>query len=365
LGAPDTWSGKIFLKVYPVTSAVDPITIGSEEFRDGWQYGVALPNVLERSRYVRALVGVLLLEFANRYAKGHTAEVPTWLVEGLSEQLLASSELEIILPPPTDSRTGIKLSSVFVSSRRENPLARAHRDFETGHPLSFEQLSWPSEQQLSGQAGELYRSSAQLFVTELLGVGNGRACLREMISALPNYYNWQFAFLHAFHTYFQRPLDIEKWWELHLAHFTGRQLAQTWSTDESWRKLDGIISSALDVRLETNDLPLHVQVPLQTMLREWEPARQTQVFQVKVRELEAARLRLAPEFVPLLDEYCTIMRAWLQSHQQSSSGQFFKKNAELQRSTEVTIKQLDDLDARRSALKPPSTLSPLAQSEPR
>ena len=30
LGAPDTWSGKIFLKVYPVTSAVDPITIGSE-----------------------------------------------------------------------------------------------------------------------------------------------------------------------------------------------------------------------------------------------------------------------------------------------------------------------------------------------
>src|SRR5260370_15620503 len=48
LGAQDTWSGKIFLKVYPATSADDRITIGSEQFRDGWQYGVALPSGVQR-----------------------------------------------------------------------------------------------------------------------------------------------------------------------------------------------------------------------------------------------------------------------------------------------------------------------------
>ena len=365
LGAPESWSGKIFIRVYPVNSAEDAITIASEQFRDGWQYGIALPNVVERARYVRTLVGVLLLELSNRNAFERSAELPTWLVEGLSQQLLVSSELQIILPPPTDSRAGIKLTSLFVSSRRENPLERAHRDLAAGRPLGFEQLSWPTDQQLTGETGELYRSSAQLFVSELLGLPNGRACLRAMLADLPKYYNWQFAFLHAFQAYFKRPLDIEKWWSLHLAHFTGRELAQTWSIEESWQKLDEIIRSAVEVRLVTNDLPLHVQVPLQTMLREWSPPRQTEAFEAKLRELQAVRLRVAPEFVPLLDEYCGTMQTWLQNHQQSSSGQFFRKKSALQRSTQETIRQLDDLDSRRSALKPASNPRSLAQSDRR
>src|ERR1041384_2972734 len=76
LGAQDAWSAKIFLKIYPAASTEDPVTIASEQFRDGWHYGLALPNVVERSRYVRSLVGVLLLEFANRGAQGHSAELP-------------------------------------------------------------------------------------------------------------------------------------------------------------------------------------------------------------------------------------------------------------------------------------------------
>ncbi len=69
-------------------------------FKNGWQYRVDLPNVVERPRYVRAIVQVLLLELANRTAQGRGAEIPLWLVEGFSQLLLASSEVEIILPPP-------------------------------------------------------------------------------------------------------------------------------------------------------------------------------------------------------------------------------------------------------------------------
>jgi hypothetical protein len=365
LGARPTWSGKIFVKLYPATSAEDPITIGSEQFRDRWQYGVALPNVVERYRYVRALVGVLLLEAANRNAVAHTAELPMWLVEGLSAQLFATSEIEIILPPPTVSRTGLKTSAVYVNDRRKDPLTRAHGDLCSGRPLNFQELSWPSDDQLSGAAGKVYRSSAQFFVSELLSLPDGRASLREMLAILPQYYNWQFAFLRAFRTDFQRPLDIEKWWSLHLAHFTGRELAQTWSNQESWQKLDEIIRSAVEVRMDTNDLPMHLQAPLQTMLREWDPARQVQAMQAKLRELQAARLRLAPEFIPLADEYCRTLEAYLQNHEQNSSGQFLRKNSLLQHSRAETIQHLDELDARRSLLKPAQASNPIAQAAPR
>jgi hypothetical protein len=364
LGTQPAWSGKIFVKLYPASSADDLITIGSEQFRDRWQYGVALPNVVERYRYVRALVGVLLLEAANRNAVAHTAELPMWLVEGLSAQLFATSEIEIILPPPIVSRAGLKTSAVYVNDRRKDPLARAHGDLCTGRPLNFQQLSWPSDDQLSG-AGKVYRSSAQFFVSELLSLPDGRASLREMLAILPQYYNWQFAFLRAFRTHFQRPLDIEKWWSLHLAHFTGRELAQTWSSEESWRKLDEVIRSVVEVRMDTNDLPMHLQAPLQAMLREWDSSRQLQAMQAKLRELQAARLRLAPEFIPLADEYCQTIEAYLQNHQQNGSGQFLRKNSLLQRSTAETIQHLDDLDARRSLLKPAQSSNPIAQAAPR
>lgn len=362
LGAQDAWSAKIFLKIYPAASSEDPVTIASEQFRDGWHYGLALPNVVERSRYVRSLVGVLLLEFANRGARGHSAELPTWLVEGLAGQLLASSQLEIILPPPNDMRAGIKMTSILVSNRREHPLARAHQDLTNSQPMSFEQLSWPSAGNLAALDGKLYRSSAQFFVSELLGLPQGQSCLRQMLVELPRYYNWQFAFLHAFHAYFQRPLDIEKWWSLHLAHFTGRQLAQTWSLEQSWYELDQILHSAVEVRLATNDLPLQVQVPLQTILREWDFARQTQALQGKLHDLQAARLRLSPQLVPLLDEYSAILQACLQTGEPADSGLVRRKRAARYRLPEGTLRRLDDLEAHRALLKPSASAVVKAQT---
>ena len=52
---------------------------------------------------------------------------------------------------------------------------------------------------------------------ELLRLPDGRACLQRMLAQLPQHYNWQFAFLEAFHARFERPLDVEKWWALSLA----------------------------------------------------------------------------------------------------------------------------------------------------
>ena len=88
------WNSKIFLALYPSRTLGEPVTITSERFADGWQYRVDLPDVLDRAHYVRALVQVLLVEMANRHPSGRSAEIPTWLIEGLTQQILASSQIQ-------------------------------------------------------------------------------------------------------------------------------------------------------------------------------------------------------------------------------------------------------------------------------
>jgi len=64
----------------------DPIAIDAEQSPMAGGTGYP-PGLVQSERYVRAMVQVLLLELGNRHARAHTAEIPTWLTEGLSRQL--------------------------------------------------------------------------------------------------------------------------------------------------------------------------------------------------------------------------------------------------------------------------------------
>ena len=87
LGANAPWRGRIFLKLHTAGSADELVTIVSDKFRDGWSYRVELPNLLERERFMRAMVQVLLSEMANRDNNGTcSAEIPLWLVEGFARE---------------------------------------------------------------------------------------------------------------------------------------------------------------------------------------------------------------------------------------------------------------------------------------
>lgn len=349
IGGSGPWRGKIFLALHSAMDADELITITAEHFRDGWNYRVDLADQLERARFVRAIVQVLLLEVANRNAGERSAEIPGWLVEGLTQQLLTSSELELVIPPPVSIGNGLSVTATDINQRRENPLEQAHKELLQGPVLTFEQLSWPTDEQM---AGVVYQGSAQLFVNELLRLREGRACLREMLAQLPEFYNWQFAFLRAFHTWFQRSLDVEKWWALTVVHFTGRELAQTWSLEESWHKLDALVHESIQIRSATNDLPLHTDVSFQTIIREWDRPRQAQVLQVKIRELAMLRMRVAQELVPCVDGYRQTLESYLQH---SAKGGFvlpiFKKTAK-NHAVDDAVRNLDELDSQRSELRP-------------
>ena len=313
-----------------------------------------LPDTLERVQYVRAIVRVLLLEFANRTAGVRSAEIPVWLGEGLTQQLLAAKESEIILRPPTADANGrLSLVTANVSARRDNPLEQAHKKLQGRPLLSFEELSWPAEEQWSGELGEVYRCNAQLFLNGLLQLKDGAASLRAMLAELPQRQNWQIAFLNAFHASFQRTLDVEKWWALQLVHFTGRDvLAQTWAFEESWQKLDQAVHASVEIHAGTNELPLHATVSLQDVIRDWDSQRQARCLEAKIRQLELLRPRLGQELVGFLDSYGQALRNYLQHRHKTGLTRFFGQKAALNRAEEQALKQLDELDTQRAVVRP-------------
>jgi hypothetical protein len=350
LNVKTPWRGTIYLVLYPAGGVGDTITITSESFRNGWQYRVELPTVVERPRYVRAIVRVLLQELANRTTRESGAEIPAWLVEGFSQHLLAASEVQIILSPPCAAQNGFNVSGSFVASHKQTLLQQVIKKLGGRPPLTFEALSWPSEQDLAdGAGGQAYRGSAQLFVGELLRIPDGYACLQTMLARLPQHYNWQFAFLEAFHTHFQRPLDVEKWWALAIAQAGMRYPAQPWPLTESWRKLDQAVHAAVQVRTRANELPLRAEVSLQTVIREGDPNRQTQALNDALRELGLARLHIAQEYAGLVQDYRQTIETYLQLWDGGASNSPFAGSA-----AEAAILQLDVLDARRMALQPGS-----------
>ncbi len=354
MGPGGQWRGKIHLALHPARSPNDEITLTGERFKDGWGYRLHVPNPVERTRFVRGVVQALLLEEANRQTEGRSAEIPVWLAEGLTRQVLASRGNEVLLSPSSVTVNRLTVAPTVVNARRADPLALARRDLREHAPLTWEQLSWPTDGQLDGAEGGIYRSSAQLFVRELLRLPDGRACLHALLEALPQFYNWQLAFLKAFQPHFQRPLDVEKWWALQVEYFTGRDARGQWSPEDSWAKLGEILRAPVHVRQEKKDLPSVADVPLTTVVREWDFARQTPILRAKLRELDGARLRMAAEYLPLVEDCRQTLTDYLakrgQVGQVLSGGRTSAPGANTV--VRETVKKLQALEAQWLELKP-------------
>ena len=348
------WRGKIFLTLYSARSLDDDVTILSEHFADGWVYRVTLPDVLPRVRFLRALTGVVLLEFANRDAGVRSAEIPAWLTDGLSQQLLAPGTVEIILSSPNRNVNGLLESRKIATERGIDLLAGARRVLHDQPALTFEQLSWPTDAQVSGADGGVYRASAQLFVNELLKINNGSVPLRKMLQLSSHYYNWQTAFQNTFYTDFAQPLDVEKWWALQVINFAAHSPGPTWTPAVSREKIDQILSVAVDFRTASNTLPAHAEVSLQAVIRNFDPARQTTILQIKLRDLEVAQFHVAPPLAALTAEYRDALADYLgERHETAPAPRFGRQPlaSPQKASAPDTLTKLDALDARRRVIE--------------
>jgi len=355
LGAPMQWQGKINLTISPVRNSRDDYAISVDRFRNAWRYQVNLPQRVEQTMFVRTVMQVLLLELANRRAAERSAEVPFWLVEGLTQKLLTSRQKLLILEPPGFSVHGVKIDPTMFERSDHDWLENARRVLRDRPPMTLEELSWPRPEEFDGPNGEAFRCSAQLFVTELLRLKNGRDCLRQTIADLPNRYNWQTAFLKAFETQFTNQLALEKWWALQMTYFVGRNPQQLWTSEESFRKLGEVLQTSVAIRRGSGDLPARADVSLQAIIREWDTLRQLTTFRSKLRELELTRIRVSSEFTALADDYLRTVNHYVKERERSSA--IYANLASMpkdQRKVALgTIQELDRLDTARRESRPP------------
>lgn len=365
LEAGRDWDGNIHVFLRPTRSALDTAQINAERLGNKWHYRVELPDRMGRAQFTRTVVQVLLLELANRSARERSAEIPLWLSEGLTQELLAAHEAELILPPPTRTVGVMLVAPTQLQKRNPDSLATARRVLRTQPAATLAELSWPEPEKFSRPQAEVFQCSAQLFTTELLGLKRGAEQLRQFIRLLPEFYNWQTAFLRSYQDQFPNQLALEKWWALQSAYFAGRDQQQLWTVEESAAKLADVLHTTVAVRTKAKELPVRTDVPLQVVIREWDTPRQIAALQNKLTELAQVRRRVAPEFMSLVNDYAVVLDDYLTKRKRSSStfGNFFSLPPSIKNIAAEAAQQLDALDVRRTAIPAPNPPAATAMSD--
>jgi hypothetical protein len=325
------------------------LAVASLLFPDGWHYRVDIPDQVEDIKLVRAIVQVLLQELANRGNALKSAEIPLWLSEGLSFQILSSAGPGLV---PKAIQTGWMARTVRVV-RGMDTLQETREFLRTHPPLSVTEMSHPNPAYLTGEPLQMFQQSARLLVGELSRLPNGKLCLVKMLRLLPVCWNWETAFLKAFEPRFERLLDVEKWWSVSAMAFTGRAPNQTWPSEVCLQRLDDILLTLAEVRLATNALPVRTRVTLQQVVSEWELELQRPVLRQVISQLTSLRFNCPLEIVPTVDRYRVTLQNYLDKRAESDAGSGSKRSLTVPARLLVqnTVKELDELYRQREALR--------------
>ncbi len=359
LGAADEWKGSVGIAIHPVREDDEPIIITSLHYPSGWNYHLETADHVDRARFLRALVQVLLSEMANREAGSRSAELPPWLANGFAEHLQATSLAGLMLEP----QTGV--------SRRQHasdPLVKVRERLRNQPPLTLDELDWPAENVANADQEAAYQSCAHLLVYELLRLKNGRSCLLQMIRNLHANLNWQTGFFRAFGLYFPRLVDLDKWWTLRVVQFTHGEAFSLLRPDEQWRQLDDALAIPASAHQQTNELPTNTRLSFQKVILDWPFADQQALLWQKVHQLGSVELRAHAEAVQLIEAYRAALQSYLQQRESGKKDSGRKNEAPLNIRSLVrqTIKSLNELDFRREQIKAAtkSTALPVQNDRP-
>jgi hypothetical protein len=301
--------------------------------QDDWRYELELPAQIKPEMLMRAIVAALLLERANRDAGDQSAEIPLWLIEGLSAHLQAYN-LPTFFVQPHIEMVPKKIKLAEQEAVREQ--------LRSNDPLTFQQLSWPDPTNLAAENFPLYSNCAQLFFEELLRFPDGRRCLRGMLQQLAHHLNWQTAFLTAFGAHFAQLRDVEKWWGLACADFCGHDLTPRRAFQESWKKIQDALDVPVEVQFSPDRLATPAEVTLEEVIMEWKLAQVVPVLERCIQNLELLRFQVTPELSPLADAYRLALQKYLRESQNPGPILVYKKDA---------AKQLRLLDEQREKLR--------------
>jgi len=345
----DAYRGKWHLVILDRFRGQEAVTLVSHVHPDGFEYQMGIPRQVEYSRLVKGLVKGLLLEYANR-SSHRNAELPGWLVEGMTQQVLSS-----LTPTYLNDR-----KTLSYEVRGYDRLLRARTFFATNSGLTINELSFTdlNAGQFDAIQTRRYQSSAQLLVQELLRLPNGAQMMRKFIQDLPFSLNWQKSFFQAYRSQFQTPLELEKWWTLVWVDFQSKREHQQWPLALSLEKLQATLLTSLEHRLEPNSLPERREATLQQVLTDTDFTLQKAVLEQKLQQLFFLTFNLFPEAGSLAVGYQQAMKSYLEQRSASDYQPGLKTDPEVRNETLVrnTIKELNRLDALMADLKSGKTV---------
>lgn len=374
LGLKDEWRGRIDILINPARPEErDPLLTGIYH-PDGWNYELELPKTIKSRILVRAVVQALLTELVHRNAGSESAEVPFWLVEGLSAHLQAYNLPTYIIRPNVQS-------AGYENLRIEGPAA-LRAGLRQHAPLTFQQLSWPEQLNVVGQGEAVFCDSSQLLVESLLHLNDGHVCLRHMLADMHNHLNWQTAFLLAFRSHFTRLIDVEKWWDLNCVTFTSADLPEPMTEEKCWQKLQAALDVPVEVRFAPSRPGTPARLTLQEVIQQWSAADALPALQRTIRDLEGLQLfnfrcdvnleapnpppaasdqqnpgdaqwRMGRELGPLVGRYLSVLAGYIKDSQTAASVSTKGKLAasHLQAIKGEAVRQLNILDQERAVLR--------------
>jgi hypothetical protein len=340
LAAPDAWRDTLTIYLRPVRHHEEPIEIVSTRFKDGWNYRLHAPDYVARTKLLKATVQVLLLEMAQRNSSTQPAELPPWLVPGLAACIESTTIAGLALEPHT---------STVVQGRRREPLSSPREILREQRPLTIDQMSWPTADQLAAEDGGVYRACSHLLVRGLLRFSDGAQCLRETIGQLALHLNWQTAFLRGFQSHFRRMVDVEKWWALTTTHFTGVGTMSLWTPEQTLAQLDEALIAEVQVREGTNSLPRLDRLTLQQVLTNTRLPQREALLQARIQLLDVVRLRAAVGLAPMVEAYRAALQDYLRAPRMTYSRE--QPSTPRKLSLKEAVTRLDGLDNDREALR--------------
>lgn len=356
LGLNDRWQGRIRLNIRSdLSQSGAPLMVVSTKFADGWYYSLDLPEHIERYVLLRLLLQALLLEMSNRNPGPWPPELPVWLVEGMAGRLENAVGPELI--PETTPLLG-KIgpqTGRFSPSVRDQIGTRAAeqlRGWLRNHPpLSFNDLSLPPPG-LSGERLQTYRATAQLFLSALLELPNGRNALVQMLGLLPQRLNWQTAFLEAYRSHFQRMLAVEHWWAVWSVQFLAGSQPHSWPMELTRRKLDEVLQITVERRTATDAVPSRVAISLQELIRESPYAAHREIVHGRIAQLDLVQFNSSPDLAPLIGQYAKVLRRYAAQPVRADSNRRPRGSAVVRPNpmAQQTISRLNSLDRRRLSI---------------
>ncbi|MBM3888027.1 MAG: hypothetical protein FJ388_02755 [Verrucomicrobia bacterium] len=182
-----------------------------------FQIEFTAPPPVDASRFVRALVGSLCAEIANRragkVAPGQPiARVPTWLVAGLSQAMRE------------DARHAALIELKAAADRRSL--------------LTFEQLTEAWTAPADPREVAAYDAQCAMLVEALEEEPGGRARLRAFLTGLRPGVLWGESFLRAFGDDYSDPAVAERWWSSRAAAKASKIVPQALGAQETRQRLE-------------------------------------------------------------------------------------------------------------------------------